>query len=246
MDLVRLIFRPWARRVARRVLSGRNRAQGTPARGRFTHGDVDRLLEAAWVSYGERVPALPREPTAGSTMNVRLACFTLAFLDALLAEKVERGYAIELVADAAWGIYSVWGRIASSGRLQPAKGSALGFATIGKDGDPNAVSLRFPFNAPGYLIKAVASASGTAFDVVRCPVARYFRAHDAADLCVAAWCNLDYPLGEFTHQKLVRRLTLVQGDDHCDFRVYPADAAARSVADATPGSSRPSGTDIIA
>lgn len=224
MDLVRLIFRPWTQRIARRVLVGRSRVHGAPTRGRFTRDDIDGLLVTAWKSYGERAPALPREPTAGSTMNVRLACFTLAFLDALLAKGVERGYAIELVADAAWGIYSVWGRVASRARLRPAKGSALGFATIGKHGDPDAVSLRFPFNAPGYVIKAVRSARGIAFDVVKCPVARYFRAHGAADLCVAAWCNLDYPLGEFTHQKLVRTLTLVQGDDHCDFRVFPADA----------------------
>jgi hypothetical protein len=86
--------------------------------------------------------------------------------------------------------------------------------------------------APGYVIEAVTSARGTAFDVVRCPVERYFRAHDAADLCVAAWCNLDYPLSEFTRQKRVRTLTLVQGDDHCDFRVFPAGADAHAVSDA--------------
>ena len=37
------------------------------------------------------------------------------------------------------------------------------------------VSLRFPFNAPGYLIEPVPANSGTAFDVVRCPIADYFR-----------------------------------------------------------------------
>ena len=81
------------------------------------------------------------------------------------------------------------------------------------------MSLRFPFNAPGYLIEPLAVAHGTAFDVVQCPVASYFREHGAADLCVAAWCNLDYALGEMTHQKLVRTKTLVQGADRCDFRV---------------------------
>ncbi len=223
MDIVRIVYRPWTTRVARRVLVGRSRARGAPERGRFTREDVEAFLDVAWKSYDERAPDLPRQPTVGSTMNVRLACFTLSFFDALLAKGVAREHAIELVADAAWGVYSVWGRFASTAaRLAPGKASALGFATSGKGGRKGAVSLRFPFNAPGYLIKTVTAERGTAFNVVRCPIASYFRDHGAADLCVAAWCNLDYPLGEMTNQKLVRTLTLVQGDDHCDFRVFPA------------------------
>lgn len=222
LDVVRLVYQPWTKSVARRVVVGRARVPRVAERGRFTRDDVDRLLASAWRRYGKNAPSLPRQPTAGSTMNVRLACFTLSFFDALLSEGVERGYAIELVADAAWGIYSVWARLASRvAQLAPGRGSALGFATSPKGGGAGGVSLRFPFNAPGYVIEAVTALRGTAFDVVGCPVATYFREHDATDLCVAAWCNLDYPLAETTHQKLVRTKTLVQGADRCDFRVLP-------------------------
>jgi ubiquinone biosynthesis protein len=82
-----------------------------------------------------------------------------------------------------------------------------------------AAPLRFPFNAPGYLIENVAAQKGTAFDVVRCPIADYFRGQGAADLCSASWCNLDYALAELTHEKLVRTKTLAHGDDRCDFRL---------------------------
>jgi hypothetical protein len=81
------------------------------------------------------------------------------------------------------------------------------------------MSLRFPFNAPGYLIEPVAAQNGTAFDVVRCPIADYFRKQGAVDLCSASWCNLDYALAELTHDKLVRTKTLVRGDDRCDFEL---------------------------
>jgi hypothetical protein len=91
---------------------------------------------------------------------------------------------------------------------------------VGKLGDHQSdVSLRFPFNAPGYLIETVPADSGTAFDVVRCPIADYFRGRGAIDLCSASWCNLDYALAELTHEKLVRTKTLVCGDDRCDFRL---------------------------
>jgi hypothetical protein len=81
------------------------------------------------------------------------------------------------------------------------------------------LSLSFPFDAPGYLIEAVSTDKGTAFDVVRRPIANYFFKEGAVDLCTASWCNLDYPLAELTHEKLVRIKTLVRGDDRCDFRL---------------------------
>ncbi len=225
MDLVNLFYQPWTRRVARRVLVGRLRARSAPDHGRLTRGDVDGFLTAAWRGYAEHASALTPQPTVGSTMNVRLACFTLSFLHALLAKGIDREYAIELVADGAWGVYGVWGRLASKlARLKPGKQSTLGFASAAA-GHTGGVSLSFPFNAPGYLINAVTVERGTGFDVVRCPVATYFREHDAVDLCVAAWCNLDYALGEMTHQKLVRTQTLVQGNGHCDFRVLPDEPA---------------------
>jgi hypothetical protein len=103
-------------------------------------------------------------------------------------------------------------------RLRPCKTTSLAFA-VGRGGERPNLSLSFPFNAPGYLIKAVSADKGTAFDVVRCPIADFFRAEGAVDLCTASWCNLDYGLAELTHEKLVRTKTLVRGDDRCDFRL---------------------------
>jgi hypothetical protein len=95
----------------------------------------------------------------------------------------------------------------------------LGFAEVGGDHRAKSITLRFPFNGPGYLIEPAAGEPGVAFDVVHCPVANYFRSHGAGDLCVASWCDLDYALAELTHETLVRSKTLAQGDDRCDFRV---------------------------
>lgn len=219
MDLVRVLYPPLTRRAARRILVGRLRARQSPERGRFTRGEIDRYVDAAWTRYRERVRNLPAQPTLGSAMNVRLACFTMSFFDALLAAGTERPYAIELTADAAWRVYRQWARIAVAlARLTPSRRTALAFAAFDRRGH---ASLRFPFNAPGYLIETAPSDHGTAFDVVKCPVANYFRAQNAADLCVASWCNLDYALADLTHDKLVRTETLVSGQDRCDFRLSP-------------------------
>jgi hypothetical protein len=220
MEYVSFIYRPLAARAARHVLVGRDRAQRSPDQGRFTRADVDGLLKRAWVDYAVRVQKLPHEPTIGSRMNVRLACFTMSFFNALLSIGINRRYAIELVADAAWKVYRLWSTIALAlGRLTPGKTTALAFAVSKHGGRQNDISLRFPFNAPGYLIKPVATASGTGFDVVSCPIANYFRSEGAIDLCTSSWCNLDYALAEMTHEKLIRTKTLVRGDDRCDFRL---------------------------
>jgi L-2-amino-thiazoline-4-carboxylic acid hydrolase-like protein len=123
-----------------------------------------------------------------------------------------------LIEYLSWRVYRQWARVALAiARLTPHSRTALGFARI--DGRTGSISLRFPFNAPGYLIETVHIDGDIAFDVVRCPVANYFREQRAADLCIASWCNLDYALAELTHEMLVRSKTLVNGDDRCDFRV---------------------------
>jgi ubiquinone biosynthesis protein len=220
MDYVRFIYRPLAARAARQVLVGRNRVRQSPDRGRFTRADVGALLKTAWIDYAERAEKLPPEPTVGSRMNVRLACFMMSFFNALLASGTEREYAIELVADAAWKVYRLWSIIALGlAHLTPGKTTALAFAVSTHGNRQGDVTLRFPFNAPGYLIEPVPSDSGTAFDVVRCPIADYFRGEGAVDLCTASWCNLDYALAELAHEKLVRTKALVRGNDRCDFRL---------------------------
>lgn len=216
MDYVRFLYRPLAKRAARHVLVGRDRSRQSTEQGRFTRRDVDDVLKKAWIDYSARSKKLSPEPTFGSKMNVRLACFTMSFFDALLAAGTERDYAINLIADTAWRVYRLWSMAALGfARLTPGRRTSLAFAVNRHQG----LSLSFPFNAPGYVIEPVSAPSGTAFDVVRCPIADYFRSEGAIDLCTASWCNLDYALAELTGEKLVRTKTLVQGDGRCDFRL---------------------------
>jgi hypothetical protein len=96
---------------------------------------VDGLLKAAWLRYSKDVGKLPPEPTVGSRMNVRLACFTISFFNSLVAINTDREYAIELVADAAWKVYRLWSTIALGlAFLTPGKTTSLAFA-VGNRGD---------------------------------------------------------------------------------------------------------------
>lgn len=83
-------------------------------------------------------------------------------------------------------------------------------------------SMRFPYGPPGYQMQYVQAAENTvAFDVHRCPTADYFARQGLSELCVSAFCNLDYPLADRWGVTLERSQTLAGGATHCDFRFRP-------------------------
>lgn len=221
----KIAFKPIAKRAVRGAIVGRNRARGDAAKGRFTVGEVNELLDESWRAFDDLDPDVSREPTFGSRLNVQLAALTLAFLRALMEAGVERDYAIELIGDTCWSIYQYWGRIGRGrflARLVPSPRSPEQEQVLGADGS---WPLPFPFNPPGYRARGVPVKDGVGFDVIRCPVADYFHEHGAADLAVNTWCMLDYPLAEMLDLRLVRSQTLARGDKLCDFRWLAAEEA---------------------
>lgn len=175
-------------------------------------GEVNSFVREAWRRVEQMAPNLPKEKTFGSRMNVKLACLSYSMLAVLLARGVERQYAIELIADASWNVYRKWAVLpkffARFLTGDPAERMKICVNTL----------LRFPFNPPGYEWERVRSDSSITFNILACPVARYMKKQQAADLCVAAWCSLDFALAEMWGGKLERAGTLAEGRDRCDFQ----------------------------
>ncbi len=211
MNLLRAIYRPVVRHAAHGAFVGKNRSRNCPERGRFTAGEVDQFVREAWRRVEHVAPNLPKEPTFGSRMNVMLACLSFSMLTVLLGRGVERQYAIELIADAAWKVYQKWAILPKVFARLLTRSAAKRMEVC-----VNAF-LRFPFNPPGYQFESAPSDSSIAFNILGCPIARYLQKHDAADLCVASWCNLDFALAEMWGGKLERTGTLAEGRQQCDF-----------------------------
>lgn len=204
MKLLRAIYRPLIAHAAHGAFVGKNRSRNSPEHGRFTVIEVDEFVREAWRKVEQMAPNLPNEPTFGSRMNVMLACLSFSMLMVLLARGAERQYAIELIADAAWKVYRKWAMLPRF---------FAGFLTR----DPTERMricvnsfLRFPFNPPGYKLERRPSDCGITFNILACPIARYLTKQDAADLCVASWCNLDFALAEMWGGKLERTGTLAE------------------------------------
>lgn len=207
------LFRPFIRSAARRSLVGRNRSRTESEQGRFTKREVNGLLHQTWQRYHALAPHAPVEAgyTFGNCMNVQLAVLTYAALEVFQEAGIERAYAVELIADLAWRIYEKWGAVPNLlARLLGRRGAE------GMRFNVDAF-LRFPFSPPAYRIQHLPASDGARFDVVRCPIALYFREKQATDLCQAAWCDLDYGLAEMWGGRLERTQTIAAGCDHCDF-----------------------------
>ena len=203
---VKVLSRRPFRRAAQQTLVGRNRSAGHPERGRFTETDLDRL---------------PAEPGLGPKMNIRLACATFAFYQQLTANGTEPEHAIELIGDAAWTIYRKWGLLPRMIARARSNDQAERLRI------PIDLFLRFPFSRPAYRYERSTPSPGVvAIDMRRCPIADYLAAHDARELCVGTWCNLDFALAELWGGRLERTTTIAARCDHCDFR-FIASAKSR-------------------
>jgi len=212
VSLALVVLKPWAEWATRTALVGRNRSRSDAAQGRFSSAEVRRILRNAWSTFDRLVPELPAKPTVGSRQNVLLACLTLAMFEALLDEGIDRAYAIELVSDACWNVYGQWAQI-------PKLVSRLGTRDpVGRMRSCVDMFLRFPFNRPGYVYEDRPEPKGRALDILRCPVADYLGAHDASDLAVGSWCNLDFQLARMWSGTLERHGSLAGGAPRCDFR----------------------------
>ncbi len=174
---------------------------------------IDNIVDRVRDHYRGLEPTVPRQETFGGDLMVHMAAFTISIYRTLLDLGHAKDRASRLVYDIAWRAYSRMGDVpwVLSGKFGEDR-SRLKFALD--------AFLTFPFSSPAYQWQRVDAGEGIyAFDMVRCPVAEYFRSHGLTDLCVQTWCNLDFPLAaQWGGATLERGETLAGGGRRCDFR----------------------------
>lgn len=174
------------------------------------------VLNETWREYGALLPSIPKQENFGGGLVVRSAALTIAFYRALVARGLEPGIAEVLVASVTWRLYRVVSRIPwlAARLLTRDPHRRLLVATR--------ILRRFPLGSPSYVWKEVdAEPDVVAFDCLRCSVAEYFASQGHAKLCVATFCELDFPLAAQWKTHLVRSGTIAAGDKRCDFRWRP-------------------------
>ncbi|WP_154666820.1 AarF/UbiB family protein [Litoreibacter arenae] len=175
--------------------------------------NVPDILKATWRRYDELERNLRVAETTGAMITTHLAALTLAIYESLVAQGQSPEEAHGFVYQICWSIYKPVSELplmlAKTLSADPTK--QMRIATN--------VFRKFPFGDPAYGWRDIDTDPNTVgFDCTKCPVASFFKQHDASDLCVKTWCALDYPLAQKWGGKLERTSTIAMGDDHCDFR----------------------------
>ncbi len=183
---------------------------------RLPSRELKGMVQGAWRTYAGLAQDLPAEPTLGARLMLRLAALTVALFKAMVTAGLTEAEARERTSQVTWLVYE---RLAAPPWSFTRLLARDPLARMRRAMD---LFMRFPYGAPGYDMRYVqAEGEVVAFDVHRCPVAEYFARQGLSELCVSAFCNLDYPLAEKWGVVLERPQTLAAGGPHCDFRYRP-------------------------
>lgn len=182
---------------------------------RFSKEEIGRITRTALDDYGCQRPLLPDE-RGGARVMLNLAALAIGLYRALFARVGERE-ARRHTANVTWRLY----------RSMMAVPTAVAAITTppGPQRLRRATELvrRYPFGAPGYQVAdSPPTEDSVAFQVLRCPVADYFRSQGLSDLCAEAFCDLECRLAEEWNATLVRSGTIAGGAGRCDFRWHLA------------------------
>lgn len=231
--LLKLFYRRAARQACYQILMGRMIQRDRPEMGRFLRHDADRVLKETWDEVDEILPSaeLDRLPTFGNRHNVFLAIVTVACYHALINSGIERQYAIELVADLGWKLYTRFITlprfVARLSSRDPHRQMGLILLILSK----------FPFNItgkPGYEANGHIEPECYCINYTFCPPYGFVKEYvehngdrGEIELFQRSWCWYDwafaYAMVDGGYQKLghyERPHTLSSGDEVCDMRWY--------------------------
>ena len=227
------IVKKLARKAAFAILLGRRKTTDYPEQGRFLKHDVNRILNKTWDHVNDLLLEADLEnlPTKGNRINVLLALITVSSYHTLLNEGLQKIYAIELVSDLGWKVYT---------SLIPLPKL---FARLITSNDQKRINIIlrmfmiFPFSTPGYPgyeCNAWEEPGRFCTDWTHCPpfafIQKYVEIYGnqgEIELYQKTWCEYDWALayalvdGSFgVKGHYERPHTLSHGDKVCDMRWY--------------------------
>ncbi len=153
----------------------------------------------------------PPAKTFGNWFVMKLVCSAMAFYIALLEMGMDRTQAYEHVRNVVWKMSSDSGKplyelvgLFSAPQTRLRNINRLLWAVLWSE----------PFRRENLREeKGIVS-----FDVVDCPISGHLIARNEPQLCVEAFCKIDYSLAKGWNATLERKCTIAEGCDKCDFK----------------------------
>lgn len=205
------------------ILASRCRRDGMPEYGRFSSGDIKRIILNADSNIKDLMPYFKDFDNIGNYLWEYAGLLDLAIYRALLKEKIDPDYATNLIGDMLWQA-----RVNANGQIPILDPLRLKLATMMtkdsmaflekrlKDG------MKFPYSEPGYKVELYRDNDVYCMDFYSCAVFDFYRQFGKEEMTLfrRTWCTLDYTIAEHLVEggKYQRAHTLSDGDDVCDMR----------------------------
>jgi len=163
-------------------------------------------------------------PNIGNYMMAYSAMLDLAIYRALLEEKVDPGYATNLIGDINWQF------VTNTGGYYRLKKKLIALKT--KDplelmGKFLSDMLKFPYGKPGYRAELYKEGNVYHMNFYSCPVYDFYKQFGNEELTLfrKVFCTYDYAAAErlIEDGRYQREHTLSNGDDVCDMRWFIVD-----------------------
>ncbi len=207
------------------ILQSRCRHDGIPQYGRFTPGDIERIILCAESNVKLLMPYFNDLDRIGNYQNEYGGLLDLAIYRALVKEGTARDYAMNLVGDMMWqarlntkGVIPIIDPLRTKLAKLTAKDSMAFLEKRLKDG------MRYPYSQPGYRIHLHRNKDVFCMDIYSCPVYDFYKqfGEEEMELFRKTWCTFDYSVAEHLIEggKYQREHTLSDGHEVCDMRWF--------------------------
>jgi hypothetical protein len=205
------------------VLTPRCRRDGEPEYGRFTPKDIERIIRQAKSHLAALLPYFKDLPNIGNYTMAYAAMVDLAYYRALLGEKVDPGYATNLIGDINWqfvvntsGYYRLKRRLIAVKTRNPEERMGMFLGDM----------LKFPYGEPGYEAELFEEGNGYRMNFYSCPLYDFYKQFGDEELALfrRVFCTHDYAAAERLVEggRYRREHTLSDGDGVCDMRWFIA------------------------
>lgn len=209
------------------VLTPRCRRDGNPEYGRFTTKDIERIIQLANSNVIELIPYFKDLPNIGNYVMAYSSMLDLAIFRALLREKVDPGYATNLIGDINWqfvvntsGYYRLKRKLIALKTKDP----------IERMGKFLSDMLKFPYGKPGYRAELYKEGNVYYMNFYSCPVYEFYKQFGNEELILfrKVFCTYDYAAAERLIEggRYQREHTLSEGDEVCDMRWFIVDTSS--------------------
>ncbi len=207
------------------ILASRCRRDGLPEYGRFTPREIKCIIFQTNLNIKELMPHFNDLDSIGNYQNEYVGLIDLAIYRALIKEKIEPNYAMNLVGDMMWqAVVNAKGIIPIIDPLRKKWWRLTTKDSMSMLGKRIKAAMKYPYSKPGYKIKFYMDKNVYCMDIYSCPVFDFYKQFGEEEMTLfrKTWCTFDFSAAEYAVEggRYERKHTLSEGDEVCDMRWF--------------------------